>query len=321
MVRHEVFAPDVNVDTMHPQNIYQQELSLAKDFAQSLSPASKNIDPCPVCGSQRHEVMFEKWGQLYAICPKTWTLSLGNMPSQEILHTYHTDSNLARYRSSNGYQDAMSEHRQLVWDTQIDWLSGRISRYRGKDKNRVLDIGARMAGWVEAVKHASFVEEYFLADPLPPLEASNSAVDCDVVMLFDVLQRYSDPVGLLVKAFKALKPGGILLLTSRSGSGFDILSLAGESESVFPLDHIVLPSPQGMSLALQQAGFEVLELTTPGHLDVQLVKQAQDQIPLRNFFQRYLISQNEEKVYERLQAFLQQNNLSSHMRVVAKKPE
>ena len=112
-----------------------------------------------------------------------------------------------------------------------------------------------------------------------------------------------------------------MLLTCRSGSGFDVLTLAGESESIFPLDHICLPSPQGMTLLLEESGFQLLELTTPGLLDVQLVSRADNKIPLHQHFQRYVRQFCDEKVLERLQGFLQQNNLSSHLRVVARKPE
>ena len=76
-----------------------------------------------------------------------------------------------------------------------------------------------------------------------------------------------------------------------------------------------------MSLLLKQVGFELLELSTPGLLDVQLMGRAGDRIPMHQYFQRYITSQCDEKVLERLQGFLQQNNLSSHLRVVAQKPE
>jgi len=188
------------------------------------------------------------------------------------------------------------------------------------DSYRLIDWGPKISGWVEKLNDSNFISEYIVAEPLPPVHPNGYAKEADVILLFDVIQRYTHPDVLLSSVYKALKPGGLLLLTCRSGVGFDILTLAGESESIFPLDHISLPSPQGIKILLDNSKFEILELTTPGLLDVQLVQNAGEKIPVNQRFQRYLMTRDEH-VKERFQGFLQQNNLSSHLRVVAKKPE
>jgi SAM-dependent methyltransferase len=241
------------------------------------------------------------------------------MPSNSELYQYAFDSDLARYRASDEYQYLFRTLRQELWNGQIEWAEGRICRHLKMDRYRVLDWGPRMTGWIEIARKAAFVGEYVLAEPLPPLSTDGEPTQCEVVLLFDVLQRHAHPDKLLARIFSALKPGGLLLLTSRSGTGFDILTLADESESIFPLDHVCLPSPQGLKMSLEQAGFTVLELTTPGLLDVQLVRQGKNNIPISHYFQRYVINQFGTDMHERLQAFLQQNNLSSHMRAVAVK--
>lgn len=320
MIRHEVFAPSVQVNDLHHNSVYQRELSLAKAFVTSL-PQSLSIDPCPVSGFERHEVLFEKWGRRYALCSKTWSLCLGALPDEKTLHLYFHDSDLARYRRSSDYQETFTQMRKDLWTSQVEWVEGRVRRYMGMDTYKLVDWGPRMQGWVNNMGSALFVSDYIVADPLPPVEPCGRPENADIALLFDIIQRFKRPKELLEKVFKGMNPGGLLLLSCRSGSGFDVLTLAGESDSIFPLDHICLPSPQGMSLLLEQAGFEILELSTPGLLDVQLVNRASERIPLNQYLQRYVTSQCGDKVLERLQGFLQQNNLSSHLRVVAKKPE
>ena len=320
MIRHEIFAPSIKVDDLHHNQLYQQELTLAEAFVANL-PQPSAIDVCPVSGLERHEVLFEKWGMQYALCPQTWSLSLGSLPDDQTMRSYFVTSDLAGYRKSDEYQYTYTQLRKGLWDEQVQWVEGRVRRYLGMEKYSLSDWGPRMLGWTDTMGIATFVSDYVIVEPLPPVEPTVHKKNTQVALLFDVIQRYSRPRELLDRVFQGLKPGGILLLTCRSGSGFDVLTLAGESESIFPLDHICLPSPQGMSLLLQQTGFEILELTTPGLLDVQLVSQASERIPRHQHFQLYIASLGNELVLERLQRFLQQNNLSSHLRVVAKKPE
>lgn len=320
MIRHEIFAPSVKVDDLHYDALYHRELVLAQDFVRSM-PQSLDIEACPVSGLDRHEVLFEKWGMRYALCPKTWSLSLGALPDIETAHRYFFDSDLARYRKSAEYQNTFTRLRKDLWTEQVEWVEGRVRRYLGMERYALSDWGPRMLGWIDVMNQAAFVSEYIILEPLPPVEPSGGTGDTRVALLFDVIQRQPRPIELLSRVYEKLDPGGILLLTCRSGSGFDVLTLAAESESIYPLDHICLPSPQGMHLLLQQTGFDVLELTTPGLLDVQLVRQAKERIPKSQYFQNYIAKIGNDLLFERLQGFLQQNNLSSHLRVVARKPE
>ena len=320
MIRYEVFAPSVQVDDLHHEAVYQRELGLAKAFVSKL-PRPLNVDSCPFCGLERHEILFEKWGRRYALCPETWSLSIGALPDDETLRAYFFDSDLARYRATVHYQQTFTQLRQDLWISQVDWIEGRVRRYLGMETYRLLDWGPRMRGWVDCLSRAPFASSYVVVEPLPPVHAEGKAENGDIALLFDVVQRCPRPKELLAGVFDALRPGGVLLLTCRSGSGFDILTLAGESESIFPLDHICLPSPHGMAKVLEQTGFQILELTTPGLLDVQLVRHAGERIPANQYFQRYVTSLSDDKTLERLQAFLQQNNLSSHLRVVARRPD
>lgn len=319
MIRYEMFYPTVDLKDIHPDDMYKKELGLAKKFVVN-APSSKKINNCPISGLERQEILFEKWGQSYALCSQTWSLSLGNLPDELTLNHYFFDSDLAELRSSESYQSLNYQLRKDLWLSQIDWIEGRIRRYKGMFKYKLIDWGPKMLGWLQEIKKAEFISEYVVAEPLPPLSANGYAEEAEVVVLFDVIQRYTRPASLLSSVYGALKPGGLLLLTCRSGSGFDVLTLAEESESIFPFDHICLPSPQGICTLLKANGFEVVELTTPGLLDVQLVNHAGNKIPLNQRFQRHLIN-CDEQVKERFQCFLQQNNLSSHLRVVAKKPE
>ena len=72
-----------------------------------------------------------------------------------------------------------------------------------------------------------------------------------------------------------------------------------------------------MQILLRQAGFEMLELTTPGLMDMKYIQNLKHKIPSDQYFLRYIMETGDELLLERMQGFLQRNNLSSHLRCVA----
>lgn len=318
MVHYEIIDSGINTSIIHPKTLFECEQELAKAFAERYS-VDAHIENCPICGSKRDEIIFQKWGQSYAICSNTWSLSLAVMPQEEVWREYFYTSELAMFRSSKYFQDEVAKKRAEFWKSQAEWIDGRIKRYLGSERYNVIDWGTKAISWYETLINAPFIRNLFIKDSLPPVEENYEEAAADAIFLMDAIQRQAQPQKLLKEIHDALRDGGLLIATCRSGSGFDILSLRENSASVFPFDHIFLPSPQGMKLMLEESGYEILEITTPGLLDVDFLKKGADLIPKDQYFQRYILSQSDELTFERLQIFLQRNNLSSHLRVVARK--
>jgi len=319
LIRYEFIDTAIREEDIHPDFIFGKERDLAMAFVVDLK-LSQEIQPCLACGTPREEILFEKWGFQYAICPNTWSLSLTTLPEKQKIQNYFYLSDLSRFRASSDYQNVVSKKRKDLWERQLGWIEGRISRYLGNEKYTVIDWGGKFVGWIEFLDTASFVEQLFIQDSLPPINNETEKNDpVDIICLIDALQRETNPHNLLQRIADKLKPGGLLIASCRAGSGFDIVTLRENSESVFPLDHIFLPSPQGMQLLVEQAGFEVMELTTPGLMDMKYIQNAHDKIPIDQYFLRYIMKNGDELLLERMQGFLQRNNLSSHLRCVARR--
>lgn len=320
MVRYEFSDISIHESDVHSKALFDRERTLARAFVASSAPAS-GITPCPFSKSAEREIFFERWGVPYARCLDSWSVALASAPSPAVLQDYFHSSDLSAFRASKGYQDDFAKSRQALWAHQVEWIEGRVRRYLGKERYAILDWGAKAVGWVELVSAMSCVEMYQPIAPLPPIRSDDRGDRAQVVLLFDVLQRYPDPDTLFKAIYDRLEPGGLLLLTCRSGSGFDILTLRGASESIFPFDHIALPSPEGLQAVLSRCGFEELELTTPGLLDVELVRRGEAGLQHDQYFERYVLSRRSSAVHEDFQRFLQSSNLSSHMRAVARRPQ
>ena len=319
MIRYEFLDESIKEEDIHPEIVFDEERKLANRFVRQLSPSTR-ILPCPVCNGHRDEILFRKWGFDYAICPVTWSVGLADLPVERILTEYFTDSDLSRLRASRKYQLQVSSRRRELWEHLIGWMEGRISRYLGNRRYEVIDWGGKYAGWIDCLATAGFVRNLSVEEPLPPIAPQEGdSQPADIITLIDVLQRVRDPVGAIRRVHQRLGKNGLLVATCRAGSGFDVLTLREHAESIFPLDHLFLPSPSGLQRLLEQAGFDVLEITTPGLLDMKYIKKATDDIPRDQFFQRYLVQTMDEPFFERMQGFLQRNNLSSHLRCVARR--
>lgn len=319
MIRYEFMDFSIQKESIHPESIFENERDLAQELISRMK-MGPNIEACPVCGAARNEILFKKWGLPYAICSHCWSASLSISPNNHSIAKYFYESKLSRLRASRDYQQQVSNNRRELWEHQIGWMEGRIGRYLGNSKYSVIDWGSKYVGWTDFLSTASFVETLDVEEPLPPiLRQDREKKKANIVCLMDVLQRITHPREELNKIHRSLIPEGLLIATCRAGSGFDILTLREHSDSIFPLDHILLPSPKGMEIILEEAGFDVHEITTPGLFDMKYIQKAKARIPLDQYFTRYIADLGDDHLLERMQGFLQRNNLSSHLRFVAKR--
>ena len=130
------------------------------------------------------------------------------------------------------------------------------------------------------------------------------------------------PKDFLVSCKRVLPSGGLLILTTPNIKGFDLLVSGKDAQNVDGPNHLNYFHPKSLSCLLQQIGFEVIEVLTPGKLDAELVRKKilNGGLDVSNqpFLKQVLID-NWETAGEAFQQFLADNKLSSHMWIVAKK--
>ena len=115
---------------------------------------------------------------------------------------------------------------------------------------------------------------------------------------------------------------GLLLATTTLISGFDLQVLWDRSNSIFPPDRLNLLSVEGLTKLLERHGLNLLEFSTPGMFDVEIVRRAILSDPDADWprFIRYLVEKRDENAFDALQEYLQRFRLSSFARVVGRKP-
>lgn len=321
-MRYSVIDNNVRASDIHVDELYSKELQYAEEYVKSMPKHEDSEMTCPICGEKMEEVAFEKWGMKYYLCKNTWSLVLDiSSLKNECIEDYFYHSQLAEFRCSPEYQNTSMLFKSDGWKNTIDWINWRVTRYKGKGKYNIINMGLRQKGFAKLLEKSEIAGNICYKNSFISMEESKPLENADIICAIDTLQREQNPKEYLQNIYNSLSNTGLLLLTTRAGMGFDIVTLKGASDSIYPLDHIFLPSTEAMKKILEEVGFKVLEITTPGVLDMQYIENQESHIPQEQIFQRYLLNMKDKRLLERMQIFLQSNNLSSYMRVVAKKDE
>ena len=142
----------------------------------------------------------------------------------------------------------------------------------------------------------------------------------DLVVCFEVLEHVFEPLSFIKNLAYLARPGGHVFFSTLSVDGFDIQTLWEHSNSIFPPHHINFMSIEGFRRLIERAGLEIVSVSTPGVLDVDIVRNAYRKNPGvftgTRFVHQLMANDNHAA---RFQEFLSANCLSSHAWVFAKK--
>ncbi len=101
----------------------------------------------------------------------------------------------------------------------------------------------------------------------------------DLVTCFEVLEHVYDPLGFVQVLKDLARPGGYVFVSTLGIDGFDLQVLWEKSSQISPPHHINFLSMQGFERLFQRAGLEDITVTTPGQLDVDIVRNATERDP------------------------------------------
>ena len=110
------------------------------------------------------------------------------------------------------------------------------------------------------------------------------------------------------------------MITTLSGQGFDIQLLWEKSKSLNPPHHLNFFNPESISLLLERSGFKIMEISTPGRLDWDIVEGmvVNEKIDAGRFW-NFLADRGSHECKRELQDWISKYKLSSHMMILARK--
>lgn len=295
--------------------LFRMEKSVALQFVLE-HPAHKKAGECPICKSKHTKFIFSRYDVNYLFCEDCCSIFLPI--EKELIGKYLDMQTMKELRLSEEYQKQAEYRRADIWDDLVMWIQYRTYRYLGRNTELdVIDYGNRYLGLVDRFRQSGIAGNYELRNSILNVE-TEKIEKADVILYMNQLQHETNPTETLKELRKELKEDGVLILNTRLGSGFDILTLKGNMDSIFPYEHIMLPSRKGLEMILEEAGYELLEITTPGTRDMESVIRNKERIEESNFFVKYLLQTADKATMADFQQFLQKSGLSSFAQVVAR---
>jgi SAM-dependent methyltransferase len=325
---------------IRPKEIFDQYLELCR---RDIDRFFGNRDGfaavgCPACGGDElGDDGFEKLGFTYAECHGCGTLYVTPRPVPEMQATFARQSEATKFWSTHFYRQTADARRQKIFRPRAELVRNLVRDGVVKGTHTFADVGAGYGMFLEEVRDLGIFENVVGIEPAPLLadvcrekgfsvvekmmeDVGESEIEADLLTAFEVVEHIFEPRDFLAACARALRPGGVFLFTTLTITGFDLQVLWHESNSIYPPQHINMISVDGMRRLVERSGLELLSLTTPGQLDVDIVANAlrdRPSIDVPRFVRKLVTAPR--AVQEDFQHFLQNANLSSHVRVLARK--
>jgi len=321
-----------------PKESFNQYLQLVtKDIKKYFDPKNLIKVACPACQSTKEQPAFQKLGFTYVECQNCQSLYLNPRPGAEAIQKFFTESESAQFWNQQLSQETKKSRDEKIYKIRLQWMRDTLKIY-APQAHSVLDFYSRNMDYLNEFLEAKIFSEVYLLNPyleqpklnIPPNGTVSLITDSkaqafsqkiDTVCSFETLDFICDPHLTFKLAAQLLKKDGLFFVTTLSISGFDLQILWDQSSSIFPPDRINVLSKKGIRHLAEKFGFEIIEYSTPGILDLDIVENEykQNARNTENRFVRGLLESQSETIRVDFQQFLQRNRLSSYVRLVLKK--
>jgi len=324
---------------IRPKALFDEYLNLCrKDIEIHFKDRAKFLDVrCPACRSSKISSSFTKDSFTYLECEHCKTLYASPRPPQEMVDSYYRNSASSEFWATTFYKETEAARRDKLFKPKARLIKSIVAQ-NGITPGALLDVGAGYGTLCEELIALNIFKEVFAMEPsvylsevcrrkgLSVIESTIEGMNVKHEAKFDLavsleLFEHLFSVDLFFNAVsKALRPEGYFIFSTLSGTGWDILVLREHSDSVSPPHHMNFLNPRSIELLAERKGWRVVDLFTPGQLDVDIVvnfAKHNPSVELDRFAREILVS--DEKIQNAFQKFLADNRLSSHMWVVVQK--
>ncbi len=322
-------------EEIRKRDVFNKYLELVeKDIKESFEFSSFIETNCPACGSSDFLFEFEKLSFKYVSCKTCSTLFVNPRPPLEVLKKFYSNSPSTSFWVNEFFKPVAEVRREKVFKPRAEYISKVI------DNNKKLvigDIGAGFGLFLEEMKKMLPDNHYIAIEPSDDMaficiekgletkrmfleDIDDSEMCFDLLTAFELSEHLFDPVSFFKKAYSLLKPEGCLFLTTLNGKGFDIALLWEKSKSIASPQHLNFFNPTSIKYLLEGIGFEIVEISTPCMLDWDIVEgMIKNEGVRQGRFWEMLAEEGSGECKMELQKWISENNMSSHMRVIAKK--
>ena len=326
-------------EDIRPIELLNRYLQLSKEDArQCFDGVARTDQDCVACGSVDVSHAFEKNSFAYGECHSCGTLFQTPRPPMQAFSDFYRESASNVFWAEQFFPAVAEARREKILGPRARSLI-QTCESLGIDVKTLVDVGAGHGILLEEWQQVKSDTELIAVEPSESMarecrrkgfmvveEVAENVTElsgrADLVASFEVLEHVFDPLSFVKSLKRLAREGGHVFVSTLCVDGFDIQQLWEKSNSVFPPHHLNFMSIEGFKHLFNRAGMEITDISTPGVLDVDIVRNFMKNNPgalPNNRFLEKIISDTE--LAESFQEYLSSNLLSSHAWVFAKVTE
>lgn len=327
----------LTVDSIRPDNLRDMHLKAMEEDKLWLESYSHEMSEshCPLCDTEDSQLLYKAFdGSVYRKCAICNTLFLSPRYPERIYKEYYKRSKNMKFFAEMIFQKSEESRMNNIYKPRLEYLLNFINRDK---RGGYLEIGAGSGIFAKLISNTGIFTECTVIEPSPHLARScrekglsvieNRIEDIglllhgyNVIACFELLEHIFRPREFISKIYQLIDKDALFVLTTPNGQGFDILELGGNSTTL-GFTHINLFNTLSIRSLLTSVGFNVLNVLTPGRLDVDLVRQgySKNNNHLGNSWVKHFVMNESEDNLRLFQEFIVNTNQSSHMMVIAQK--
>lgn len=239
-----------------------------------------NGPPCPICEYSRTGFLFSKSGYDIYCCTKCAFKFVHPSPSDPA--DVYSEEYFRGATHGFGYVDyeedkvAMRHFFETVLDSIERYKSARPKFFSVNsgpaNSMKLLDVGAATGffvkiaegrGWNSiGLEISAYAVSAAFRNGAPVIQGTLDSADFhyssfDAITLLDVIEHVADPVGMVEKCVKLLRPGGILAINTPDSSSLWAKIFGRAWHAYCPPEHLSYFNPDNLSQLLKNHGLEV----------------------------------------------------------------
>ncbi len=290
---------------------------------------------CPACDSNDSSHEFTKYDFNFDKCNICNTAYMNPRATSEILGKFYGDSVLYEYWDKFIFPASRSVRKEKIFRPRVSYLLKKCNELN-LSSEVLVEIGSASGMFCEEAINTNKFSKVIGIEPSSAqartcrelgMEVIESTIEnvtgideiADIVVSFETIEHISSPREFIKSCSKLLKKGGLLLISCPNYLGFDIMTLKEGSDSL-DAEHINMFNPSSLSLLVEGLNFKIEEISTPGELDVEIVKNkflnGELELDNQNFL-KYILTSEDKDLTGNFQTFIKSNLLSSHMLLLA----
>lgn len=321
-------------EQIRPKKIFEKYLKLSKeDIAIFFKNKPKKKINCIACKSQGKKI-FVKYSFQYDFCDKCFSIYASPRPDKKYFFNYYLNSKSSKFWATTFYKETAQQRREKLWKPKALMINNIIKKFNNSAKINIIDIGGGYGLFGEEI--SKYYNNVTIIEPanhlaeickkkglnvinkfLENLKLNDLPKGRKTFVSFELIEHLHNPNLFFTKMKKLMGSNDIFIFTTLSGAGIDIASLGKKSNSIMPPYHINFYNPFSIKIFLNKLNYEVIQVSTPGKLDLDILKNNSHKIS--SFLFKYILNTFSDKNIDKLQSFFSDNGLSSHMMVVCKK--